>query len=108
MAGRQFSGQRRQIPAMLTTSSAAENPQMDSSMTWPRFEVVTTEYHEQISAMTMSGTTTREMAAATTLPVTCAVARNITAHWPTKHSSAMVATERPTTMLDSHVSNITW
>jgi hypothetical protein len=42
----------------------------------------------------------------TTLSVAREVSRSITAHWPTKHNSAHVATERPTMTLDTQESNI--
>jgi hypothetical protein len=69
------------------------------------FEVVSTAYQEHISATTMSGTTTREAILPTTLPLAREVSRSITAHWPTNHNSAQVATERPTTTLDTQESN---
>src|SRR5450631_3491077 len=82
------------------TSSATASPQIDSSATWPRFEVVSTEYQEQVSATAISGT----IASDTTVPSVLRAARDISlsinANCPTKHSSATVATDRPTMTLD--------
>src|SRR5438132_6531743 len=88
---------------MLATSSAADRPQSASSNTCPRLDVVSTEYHEQSSAITISGSTVRETAFAVVHPVARAVCRNMSAHCATNASSASVATERPTMTLDSHV-----
>ena len=76
-------------------------------MTWPRFDVVSTEYQEQTSATAISGTTTRDVVRPTSLPVAREISRSIKAHWATKHNSAIVATERPTTTLESQVSKMT-
>src|SRR5262245_41628770 len=92
--------QRGRIITMLTTTSAAQVPHRDSSITWPRFEVVSTEYHEHASATASSGTTSRETMCAYRLPVARAVSRVSRAHWIAKHSSAIVATERPNIALE--------
>ena len=68
--------------------------------------MLSTEYQEQISATTISGTTASDTSLPTELPVEREVARSITAHWATKHSSAQVATERPTMTLDSQELNM--
>ena len=78
---------------------------MDSSATCPRLEVVNTEYQEKVSAIAMSGTTTFAVTRPTPLPVARDISPSIRAHWSAKHSSANVATERPTITLESHVSN---
>src|SRR5579862_3716047 len=90
---------------MPATSNAADNPQIVSSAICPRFEVVSTEYQEQVSAITISGTTAREANLPTTLPDAREVSCSISAHCATKHSSAIVATERPTMTLGSQVLN---
>ncbi len=64
-----------------------------------------TAYHEQHSATAISGTMIREIFFAVSEPVSLPSARSTIAHWMTKHSSATVATERPTMTLDSQVSN---
>ncbi len=69
--------------------------------------MVSTEYHEQVSATTINGTITRAAVRPSTLPVACDDARSSSAHCATKHNSATVATERPTTTLASHESNST-
>src|SRR5262245_46292440 len=104
-AGRQFGAQRGHMPIMLTTSSAADTPHSDSSTTCPMLSVVSTEYHEKHSAITIIGTTAYETTRAVTLSVSRALCLSISAHWATKQTSAMVATERPTATLDSHVLN---
>ena len=47
------------------------------------------------------------LALSTLLPVAREISRSIKAHWATKHNSAIVATERPTTTLESQVSKMT-
>src|SRR5882724_8826560 len=107
----QQSSNKRRLPVknvrmetMLTTRSVALSPQSDSSTTWPMFAVVSTDDHEKISATMISGTTEYDTTLPTELPVVRETSRNITAHCATKHSSARVATERPTTTLDSQES----
>jgi hypothetical protein len=102
-AGRQLAGHRGHIATMLATNNAADKPHKVSSKTCPRFDVVSTEYHEHISAITINGNTTYDVARAVMQPVSRDVWRNISAHCATKHNSATVATERPTTTLDSQV-----
>src|SRR6267154_3461328 len=85
----------------LMTSSATDSPQIDSSATWPRFDVVSTEYQEQASAIAMRGTTARATAIPSALRAVREISLSINAHCPTKHSSATVATDRPTMTLDS-------
>src|SRR5580692_5067178 len=79
--------------------------QQEFSKILPRKSVVITAYQEQHSATTISGTISRETFFAVSecaiRPSSC----NTMAHWMAKQSSAMVATERPTKMLDSQVSN---
>src|SRR5262245_39221269 len=99
--------QRGQMCTRLITSSAAHRPHSVSSITWPRLLVVSTEYHEHVSATTISGTIRRAADAPKPLPVACDDARNSSAHCATKHNSATVATERPITTLASHESSIT-
>jgi hypothetical protein len=66
-------------------------------------EVVSTEYHEHTSATAISGTTASAANLPNVLPVAREVSRSITAHWAAKHSSAQVATVRPTSALDRKV-----
>jgi len=66
---------------------------------------VSTEYQEQASAIRINGGTTFETAVPTPLPVARETSRSINAHGATKHNSATVATKRPTTMLESQLSN---
>src|SRR3954453_499110 len=96
--------QRGRIVTMLITTSAAHTPHSDSSNTCPMFDVVSTEYHEHASATASSGTTSRATTCACMLPVALAVSRVSSAHWIAKHSSATVATERPTIALETHES----
>src|SRR5579862_8779418 len=104
-SGRSEALQRGQIQSRLVTSSPALRAQIDSSSTCPRFDVVSTEYHEQISATAMSGTTTTEVTLPAPLPVAREISRSSSAHCAAKHNSAKVATERPTMTLESQVSN---
>ena len=67
--------------------------------------MVSTEYQENSSATAISGTTTTEVTWPTPLPVAREIARSSSAHCAAKHSSAKVATERPTMTLESQVSN---
>src|SRR5260370_32751602 len=103
---RSLTSQRGRIASRLPTTNAALNPQIDSSTTWPRFDVVSTEYHEQTSATAISGTSVAATARTALLPAECAIARNHRVHCPTKHSSATVATERPTMTLQSQESKM--
>ncbi len=66
--------------------------------------MVTTEYQENISAIAISGTITRERPSATGLRASIASTRSSRAHCAAKQSSAIVATDRPTATLDSHES----
>jgi hypothetical protein len=68
------------------------------------FEVVSTEYQEHVSAITIRGTRASEVTLPTTLPAARELSRNISAHCATKHNSATVATERPIMTLDSQES----
>src|SRR5882762_1276932 len=104
-AGRRAALQLGRIATMLTTTNAADSAQMEFSATCARFHVVSTAYQEHASAIAMSGTSATDTILATTLPVARAVSRSIKAHWPAKHNSARVATERPTMTLESQVSN---
>src|SRR3984885_4282693 len=89
----------------LMTSSATDSPQIDSSATWPRLDVVSTEYQEQTSAIAMSGTSASDTAVPSALCALPEISLSIKPHCPTKHSSATVATDRPTMTLDSQWSN---
>src|SRR5262245_11687717 len=91
--GRWLAGQRGSSASMLTTISAAERPHSEFSTTWPRFDVVSTAYHEQSSASAMSGTIASDTFRTTSLRVARALSRSIHAHWVAKHNSARVATE---------------
>ena len=79
--------------------------QIEFSTVFPRNLVVITAYQEQHSATTISGTMIFEMLRTVSDFTMSPSWRNTIAHWMTKQISAMVATERPTAMLDSHVSN---
>src|SRR5260221_14319871 len=79
---------RGYIVMTLMTSSATDSPQIDSSATWPRFDVVSTEYQEQASAIAMRGTTARATAIPSALRAVREISLSINAHCPTKHSSA--------------------
>ena len=67
--------------------------------------MVSTAYHEKHSATTISGTTAHAMVKVVSAPVVVPSWCKTMAHCATKQTSATVATDRPTTMLDSHVSN---
>ena len=69
------------------------------------FEVVSTEYQEHVSATTMRGTSMTEVAMPTVLRAAREISFSSKAHWATKHSSATVATDRPTATPDSQWSN---
>ena len=71
------------------------------------FEVVSTEYQEHSSAIAIIGSSAREVATPKRLPASRAASRSSSAHCATKHSSATVATLRPTTTLDQKLSTIT-
>src|SRR5262245_8235359 len=103
-SGRCEALRRGQIHKRLITSRPAASAQRDSSMTWPRLEVVSTEYQEKSSATAMSGTTTRAVTRPTPLPVAFDISLSRRAHCAAKHSSAKVATDRPTITLESQVS----
>src|SRR5580692_2289060 len=94
------------MDAKLATSSTTQKPQIDSSTTCPMFDVVSTEYQEQVSAIAMRGTRANAVILPTTLPAAREVSRNMSAHWATKHISAMVATVRPTMTLDNQESTM--
>src|SRR5260370_28476325 len=83
------------------TSSETDSRQIDSSATWPRFDVVSTEYQEQASAIAIRGTTASETAVPNAQRAAREISLSINAHCPTKHNSATVATDRPTITLDS-------
>ncbi len=68
------------------------------------FDVVSTEYQEHASAIASIGTTILVTLWAKKFPVALAVSRNRKAHWQAKHSSATVATERPTMAVEIHES----
>src|SRR5438552_91124 len=93
------------IDTMAATPRAPETPQSEFSKMWPRLDVVRTAVQEQISAVAMRGMMKRATTRATRLPVDCAVASSMTAHCAAKDSSAMVATDLPTSTLDNQVSN---
>src|SRR3974377_417196 len=79
-------------------------PQMDSSRTCQKLFVVKTPSHEKTSATRIAGKISLENV---TIPLSWAGRANALskiAHWATKHSSAMVATVRPTRMLENQVS----
>jgi hypothetical protein len=101
-AGRRCAGQRGKITATLASSSATQSPQIDSSKTCPKFDVVNTEYQEQVSAMAINGTSASDTPNPRRLSVARAFSRSNNAHCATKHSSASVATERPMSALDGH------
>ncbi len=88
---------------MLATNNVVDKAHRDSSTTWPRFDVVSTEYQEHTSAIAMSGRRSREAVSVTMLSVIFPVARSSNAHCAAKHSSAIVATDRPITTLDNQV-----
>ena len=67
--------------------------------------MVTTAYQEQHSASRISGTITLEMLRAVSDFAMPPSWRSTIAHWIAKQTSAMVATERPTSTLQSQVSN---
>jgi len=67
--------------------------------------VVSTAYHEQHSATAIIGTIIFDTVTAMRVPVLSPSSRSRMAHWAMKHSSAMVASERPTPTLDSHESS---
>src|ERR1700689_2991183 len=75
------------------------------SSTLPKKLVVMTAYQEQISASTIVGTMAFEIFFAVSELATLPSAKSTMAHCAAKQSSATVATERPTMMLESHVSN---
>ncbi len=93
--------QRGQAASRLTTISVAASAHSVSSTACPRFEVVSTEYQEQASATRIIGSTTRALQRPSALPVMHAASRRVNAHCATKHSSAIVATLRPTSTLAS-------
>ncbi len=62
------------------TRSATDSPQIDSSATWPRFDVVSTEYQEQASAIAMSGTTASDTAVPSALRAAREISLSINAH----------------------------
>src|ERR1043165_8964703 len=104
-SGRRRGAQRGQIATRLAPSKAAQTPHSVSSITWPRLLVVNTEYQEQVSATAIIGTSSAAAERPNTLPVARDDACSSSAHCATKHSSAIVATERPTATLASHESN---
>src|SRR5689334_3313052 len=108
MAGQASRRQRGPSHARLAISKTTHKAQIDSSNTWPRLEVVSTEYQEQVSATTINGTMARDTRTAAALPTTCPTPRSSKAHCAAKHSSATVATERPTITVESHESTMTW
>jgi hypothetical protein len=48
---RRGAAHRGHITSMLATSSVTDRPQINSSAMWPMFEVLSTEYQEQTSAI---------------------------------------------------------
>jgi len=77
--------------------------QREFSNTLPRKFVEITAYHEQASASAINGTISRAIFFAVS---ECAIRPNsyrTMAHWMAKQSSAAVAIERPTKMLESQV-----
>jgi len=67
--------------------------------------VVSTAYHEKHSAIRISGTIAHAAFKVVSAPVIMPSRCRIIAHCAAKQISATVATDRPTTTLDSHVSN---
>ena len=67
--------------------------------------MVSTAYQEKHSAITSNGTITSAMLSVVSAFVIAPSWFRMTAHCAAKQSSATVATERPTTTLDSQVSN---
>jgi len=67
--------------------------------------VVSTAYHEKHSAMRINGRITHATSKVVSAPVIVPSWCRIMTHCAAKQTSAMVATVRPTTTLDSHVSN---
>ena len=49
-------------------NSSPDNPQMDSSIIFPKYDVVMTEYHEKISATRINGTMSCEIEIPKLLP----------------------------------------
>ena len=67
--------------------------------------MVSTAYHEKHSAIRINGTITRAAFKVVSAPVIVPSWCRIIAHCAAKQISATVATVRPTTTLDSQVSN---
>src|SRR5271169_3333621 len=93
---------RRMSAIAMSRKVAVHN---EFSKTLPKKFVEITAYQEQHSASAISGTIALEIFFAVSECVTFASSRKTMAHWTAKQSSAMVATERPTSTLESHVSN---
>src|SRR5215469_12443177 len=89
---------------MPATASAAATPHSEFSSAWARCSVVSTAYQQHTWASAMSGTTANDTVCTNELLPTNAVRCSIRAHWAAKHNSATVATERPTSTLDSRES----
>jgi len=89
---------------MPATTSAAANPHSEFSSAWARCSVVSTAYHEHPSATTMSGSSANDTACTNGLAANDAARCSMRAHWAAKHNSATVATDRPTSTLDSRES----
>src|SRR3569833_960836 len=105
IARRRSARQRGMIDTIAATPRAPVTPHREFSKMWPRFDVVRTAVHEQISAVRIRGRMSRDTIRAVRLPVAWAMAWNRTAHCAAKQSSAAVATERPTMTLENQVSN---
>src|SRR5262245_17005982 len=73
---------------------------VDCSIALPRKLVESTAYQELISAHVISGTSTQEIAIVPRVLVFAPISRTTSAHCHAKHSSATVATVRPTSTLD--------
>jgi hypothetical protein len=67
--------------------------------------LVSTAYHEKHSAIRISGTITQAAFKVVSAPVIMPSRCRTIAHCTAKQISATVATDRPTTTLDSQVSN---
>src|SRR5207253_6569302 len=81
------------------------NAHIEFSMALPQYFLVITAYHEKHSAMRINGTITHAVFKVVSAPVIVPSWCRIIAHCAAKQISATVATDRPTTTLDSHVSN---
>ena len=96
---------RGRIDGKLAMSSTTQSPQIDSSATWPH---IRGGQHRIPGAGFGNRDEGYEGQRRDIADARCGppreVSRNISAHWATKHNSAIVATERPTMTLESQES----